>query len=216
MNSAKYFLPYASFFQEKLKRDNYVKRTNKKNKINDYYNFCTKNKIQLLNVENSNYFEFNNNNLISQKKIIKKYFLDKSHDEYLRDFERKNSRINKEFIEDYFKNSGFHDNLVLIVSLTDSLFKKSKLQFYVCFDKKFSFKFIKNARTYKKMFSSKRILHLKIRKEAFINCVKNAKPWEDLLIGFQVKINRNPNVFNSKFWNHFSNIYVSKKKELKQ
>ena len=62
------------------------------------------------------------------------------------------------------------------------------------------------------MFSSKRILHLKIRKEAFINCVKNAKSWEDLLIGFQVKINRNPNVFNSKFWNHFSNIYVSKKR----
>ena len=44
----------------------------------------------------------------------------------------------------------------------------------------------------KKMFPSKRILHLKIRKEAFINCVKNAKSWEDLLIGFQVKINRTP------------------------
>lgn len=212
MNSAKYFLPYAGFFQEKLKRDNYVKTTNKKNKINDYDNFCTKNKIQLLNLEKSNYFEFNNNNLVSQKKIIKKYFLDKSHDEYLKDFKRKNSRINNEFIEDYFKNSGFQDNLVLIVSLTDSLFKKSKLQFYVCFDKEFSFKIIKNTKIFKKMFSSKRILHLKVRKEAFIDCIKNAKSWEDLLIGFQVKVNRSPNIFNSKFWNHFSNIYVSKKR----
>ena len=212
MNSAKYFLPYAGFFQEKLKRDNYVKRTNKKNKINDYDNFCTKNKIQLLNLEKSNYFEFNNNNLVLQKKIIKKYFLDKSHEEYLKDFKRKNSIINNEFIEDYFKNSGFHDNLLLIVTLTDSLFKKSKLQFYVCFDKEFSFKIIKNTKISKKIFSSKRILHLKIRKEAFIDCIKNAKSWEDLLIGFQVKVNRNPNVFNSKFWNHFSNIYVSKKR----
>jgi CMP-N-acetylneuraminate monooxygenase len=183
MNSAKYFLPYAGFFQEKLKRDNYVKKMNKKNKISDYNNFCVKNKIQLLDVEKSNFFEFNHSNLISQKKIIKKYFLDKSNDEYLKDFKRKNSKINKKFIEDYFKNSGFKDDLVLIVSLTDSLFKKSDLQFYVCFDKKFSFKIITKTKIFKKMFSTKRILQLKIRKEAFIECIKEAKSWEDLLIG---------------------------------
>jgi hypothetical protein len=62
------------------------------------------------------------------------------------------------------------------------------------------------------MFSTKRILQLKIRKEAFIECIKEAKSWEDLLIGFQVKVYRNPNVFNSKFWNYFSNVYVSKKR----
>ena len=212
MNSAKYFLPYAGFFEEKLKRDNYVKMMNKKNKINDYNNFCVKKKIQLLDIEKSNFFEFYHNNLISQKKITKNYFFDKSHDEYLKDFERKNSKINKKFIEDYFKNSGFKDDLVLIVSLTDSLFKKNDLQFYVCFDKEFSFKIIKNTKILKKMFSSKRILHLKIRKEAFIDCIKNAKSWEDLLVGFQVKVDRNPNIFNSKFWHHFSNVYVSKKR----
>ncbi len=211
-NAANYFLPYAGFFQEKLARDFYVKKKNKKNKIDDYNNFCKKNKIQLLDLNKSNFFEFYNDNLVSQKKIIKKYYKDKSRDEYLKDFDRKNSKIDKNFIENYFKNSGFKDNLLLVISLTDDYFKKNILKFYVTFDDVINFKIIKKNKILKQNFPTKRILHLKIRKEAFIDCVKNAKSWEDLLIGFQVKVYRTPNIFNSKFWNHFSNIYVSKKR----
>ena len=41
-----------------------------------------------------------------------------------------------------------------------------------------------------------KILILKIRKESFLNTVYNKLPWEDLLIGFQCKVLRNPNVYN--------------------
>ena len=53
-------------------------------------------------------------------------------------------------------------------------------------------------------------LYLKIRNESFINTIKNMLPWEDLSIGFQCKVIRNPNEYMVKFWHHFTNVYVSK------
>ena len=51
----------------------------------------------------------------------------------------------------------------------------------------------------------------KIRKESFLNTLYNKLPWEDLLIGFQCKVLRNPNVYNVYFWNHFTNKYITSK-----
>ena len=63
-----------------------------------------------------------------------------------------------------------------------------------------------------------RLLNLKIRKETFIYTIKNKMPWEDILIGFQCRVVRNPNIFNSNFWYHFSNIYInsSQKKSISE
>ena len=36
-------------------------------------------------------------------------------------------------------------------------------------------------------------------------------PWEDLLIGFQCRVWRNPNTYNANFWYHFTNIYTHSK-----
>ena len=54
-------------------------------------------------------------------------------------------------------------------------------------------------------------MYLKIRKEAFLNTIYNKRSWEDISIGFQNRQFRKPNKYNSDFWYHFSNKYVSKK-----
>ena len=54
------------------------------------------------------------------------------------------------------------------------------------------------------------ILQLKIRKEAFLEIVYEYMPWEDMLIGFQTRVDRIPNVYNSNFWYHFTNVYIKK------
>ena len=59
-------------------------------------------------------------------------------------------------------------------------------------------------------------LYLKIRKEAFLNTIYNKRSWEDISIGFQNRQFRKPNKYNSDFWYHFSNKYVSKKEEEKK
>ena len=54
-----------------------------------------------------------------------------------------------------------------------------------------------------------RYLQIKVRKAELLDVVMNGKPWEDLSIGFQCRIYRNPNVYNSEFWFYFTNVYIS-------
>jgi CMP-N-acetylneuraminate monooxygenase len=38
--------------------------------------------------------------------------------------------------------------------------------------------------------------------------VANGLPWEDLSIGFQCRVDRAPDVYNSDFWFHFTNVHI--------
>lgn len=56
-------------------------------------------------------------------------------------------------------------------------------------------------------FKNKKIC-IYIRREALGQLVINNQPWEDASIGFQMRIKRTPNIYNAKFWYHFTNEYV--------
>ena len=51
--SPDYFMPYAGFFSEKLKRDKKILKYNNKNSIDDYLKFCELNTIELLKPSSS-------------------------------------------------------------------------------------------------------------------------------------------------------------------
>ena len=97
--------------------------------------------------------------------------------------------------------------MTLLVSLVDNNFENSELDFEVDFCKVFpKFNIIKNFKFNESKKNIKnRILYLKCRKESFLNTIYNKDPWEDLSIGFQCKVIREPNVYNAKFWYHFTN-----------
>jgi hypothetical protein len=84
------------------------------------------------------------------------------------------------------------------------------LNFKITFSKKISFEIIKKI-IVKTLDNENNYLLLKIRKESFLNTIYNKRSWEDISIGFQNTQLRKPNNYNSKFWHHFSNVYVSKK-----
>ena len=95
--------------------------------------------------------------------------------------------------------------------MTDDNFKLLDKNFLINFSskpisfieiEKFSKVFLKRNPNLKKLV-------LKIRKESFLNVIYNKLPWEDLSIGFQCKVLRNPNVYNVKFWHHFTNIHTT-------
>ena len=46
---------------------------------------------------------------------------------------------------------------------------------------------------------------LKVRASSLVGAFNRGLPLEDLSIGFQIKMFRAPNVYNFKFWNHFTN-----------
>ena len=210
----KYFIPYAGYFEEKLERDKEIKKLNKKNTINDYKELTKKLDVQILDIPKYDYFEFKDNKLINSQNIKKSPYKDLKPKQYLDYFKKNYSIIDHSFIEQYFQNSKFKDNLILIIILTDSKFKKTSLTVLIDFSKsrtlvkKLNKVDIKNLR---KKYIHKRILILKCRKESFLHTIYSMNPWEDLLIGFQCKVERYPNIYNAKFWSHFTNVYIKDK-----
>lgn len=55
-----------------------------------------------------------------------------------------------------------------------------------------------------------KVMQLRIRPEVIMCIIENKLPWEDFSIGFQVRIDRYPNEYESEFWYHFTNNYVGK------
>ena len=205
----KYFLPYAGFFTEKLNRDKFIFKNNKKNKIKDYAKICENLNINLLDVEKNDEFSFLGSNLIKKRYSKKDRIEDIDHNKYLITLKAKYKFVDSAYIRSYFENSNFHANLLINVKLSDSYFKKTYYTFNVNFSKN-NIKFVENL-LIKNSPKKMRVLNLIVRKESFLSTIYNKSPWEDLLIGFQCKVYREPNEYNVDFWNYFSNIYISEK-----
>lgn len=209
--SPNYFMPYAGFFTEKLQRDKKIHTYNKKNSIDDYLKFCEINKINLLNVTDNDIYNFKGSKLFSKQNTELEKSKDLSPEKYLQYYKEKYNKIDENYIKDYFTKSKFQDNLLLYICLTDDNFKLKNINYLVDFSKnQISFKKIsKFSKTVLKRNPKFKKLVLKIRTESFLNVVYNKLPWEDLSIGFQCKVLRNPNLYNVNFWHHFSNIYTT-------
>ena len=52
-------------------------------------------------------------------------------------------------------------------------------------------------------------MQLLVREDIFAAVVENKFPWEDFSIGFQMRVVRFPNKYESDFWYHFTNNYIN-------
>ena len=207
----KFFLPYAGFFKEALKRDEVYIKYNKKNIVKDYTNFCKKLDIEILDVEENTIFNFNKNKNVKFGTYKGKYYIDINENDYLEYFKEKYKKIDLNYIKNYFENSKFHDDSILFISLTGDNFENNNCCFQVNFTKKITFTILEVKNLNELLQSKNNYLFMKIRKESFLNTIYNKRSWEDISIGFQNKQFRKPNIYNSKFWFHFSNVYVGNK-----
>jgi CMP-N-acetylneuraminate monooxygenase len=207
----KYFMPYAGFFSEKLKRDKNILKLNKKNSVEDYQYFCNLNKIKLLNVLKNDVYKFEGKKLVDEYNFEVNRINDLKPEKYLEYYKKEFKKIDQDYIESYFLNSKFRDNLFLYICLTDDNFNLLNINYLIDFSKnQISFKKIsKFKKSYFKINDKVKKLVLKVRKESFLNTVYNKLPWEDLSIGFQCKVLRDPNIYNKDFWYHFTNIYTT-------
>ena len=208
ITQAKYFLPYAGFFVESAARDSFIKEHNYKNTINDYDYFESKYDMKILNVENYQNYHFNGERL--EKTVGAK--LEKNNEntpeETIEVFKQNYSNFDKEFIYEYFDSSGFNKNFNLIVDLTNDNFISSN-QIGIIFSEMEKPKLLFNENLKLDSFeNSYNTLHLKIREEVFWYTLRNLMPWEDILVGFQMRVTRAPNIHNTDFWYHFSNVYT--------
>ncbi len=215
----KFFMPYAGYFSEYAKRDEYIFKNNKKNEVSliEKSLKLKKYNTKVINIENHDTIEFSFEKKVKPK--LKK--LNKSKEfyklnqklisKYIKDIKTKSKNINfDDLITKYFKESKFFDNLELIIFLTNNDFKMKKNGYIIDFaNKKITVKKKSINKTINYfdnfIYSKKKILMIKVREDALYNILSNKLPFEDLLIGFQCRIKRKPNVYNVRFWNHFTN-----------
>lgn len=204
--NCRYFVPYAGFFKESEIRDEYIKKLNLKNTVSDYENFLNKFNIKTLNLLENDFYKFNGR-LIKDSMNLDFPLMDEPPISYYLE-KTKNSAdvVCKEDIINYFSNSNFNDKLLLNIELTNDIFEPTGECYQIkfsedkqpqCFNEK---KYIK--------IEDYRILNIQARQYEFKDVIKCRKPWEDLSIGFQLRITRNPNIYNSKFWDYFTNEYI--------
>ena len=214
-------MPYAGFFSEYAPRDKYIAQNNQKNsisKIKSY--FKNKNNAPSIidheikdtvnfNSDKVNFSKLNNSKPLydMNSKYINRYLnISKKSTE-----NKKN--INK-ILRNYFENSKFKTNIKLFLMPTNDNFKLKKESFLINFNRKIPYLKSYNSKKLIDIFYSKkkdkkfRYLLIKVRVDSLLNTVENKFPWEDLLIGFQCRILREPNIYNNDFWYHFTNNYI--------
>ena len=220
----KIFMPYAGFFSELALRDSYIKKNNKKNDIDRIITFYENKKEKPKIIDHQKFdtiklSKLENQDFLKQNTTKPLYTLNKSYvDSYIKKVKKKfkSSNKNEKYVLDYFKNSDFKASLFLFVVLSDDNFKPKKSGFFVNFCKK---KIAASKSSPKELFEKFKLrdkntdvnyLLIKVREDSFYNTIANKLPWEDLLIGFQCKIDRKPNIYNNEFWYHFTNLYIDK------
>jgi CMP-N-acetylneuraminate monooxygenase len=210
LSKTRYFIPYASFFTEETTRDKYIKENNLKNNINDYSKVCKKLGVQLLNVEEYDTYIFKGNTLLKREKNNILKIKEKSNNWYIKKIKNLYKNTSKKEIKEYFKKSDFFYNLVLQLDLTNDDFTKTKNCFLINFYKnKPPEVTVYNKKNKLKVNRNCNFKNIKVRYHEFLRVIRQGLPWEDLSIGFQCRIKRKPNVYNSDFWYHFTNIYVN-------
>lgn len=205
-----YYLPYASFYKESAQRDKYIFDNNNKNSIDDFESHLEKKKTECLNVLKNDSYNFLGSQIVSSKMIDRE--LTSINPETFMQKVFSDIHIDSDYIQNFFVNSNFQDNLKVFFELTNEDFAETLEFFSVDFSstvpiiifKEFNWQKIKSE--YKSQDIKK--LRIKVRKDSFFWVIKNNIPFEDLSIGFQCKIDRVPDTYNVNFWNHFTNIYI--------
>jgi len=214
----KYFLPYAGFATPILAQDKFIKENDKLLTPDDYTRTIGRTLVDVLDVRNADAFVFDGGHLIETSKIERERAWSKQQAEKLYKQSHKEIITANEVIQ-YFMHSGYRDNLIVYLELTDPHFNplvgisfegQNILKFIInftnplsCHNKDFDFK------VEKKKPKKERMLHLKIRADAATVVFRNRMPLDDLLIGYHCRIDRHPDIYNKDFWHHFTNIYIS-------
>lgn len=205
-----HFMPYAGFFTEKAPRDSYVKKMNKKNSVADYHTLCKNLNVNLLNVDLENNFIFLGATLAGKIKIEVPPLAEADVQSYLEHVQADVSPIRYQDIEQYFEQSGFYHPLILEITPCDDDFKPVLPSVTIEFDTNSKPHILARANSARKQaeIAGKNYLHIKVRQNELKRVCAHGIPWEDLSIGFQCRIFRSPDIYNSEFWFHFTNTYI--------
>lgn len=215
----KYVVPYAGYFTE-APRDDEVKKVNIKNSPDELISFVETefSNIRGINpLTNSNISLYKDEIILGSKNELPAYFIDEEYiDEEISNFSPKNPIITDEYLQrlgDQFLKSSFCENLTIVILPSSSNFDRlASKALVINFSKSNRTSYLMECENSNEEIINKiapkflnKIELLRIRDSSMIGAFSQGLPFEDLSIGFQVKMFRAPNIYNFSFWDHFTN-----------
>lgn len=205
------FMPYAGYFAEDPVRDAMVASGNVKNTPDTYRQLCEDHGAILANPLVADTYLFEGHNLVAAEQLASRLENQPNVEYYASAWERFGETTFDE-VELYFRSSGFRDDLIAYFGLTDESFNVRQV-YRVDFrgeNADVSICGVPNVLDVHRETGA-RVTFAKIRTPAFVETIRELLPWEDLLIGFQARIDRAPNIYDSEFWFHFTNVHIKQK-----
>ena len=202
---AKAYMPYAGFFNEAHPDSNKIKISNWHNKSEDFIEYFKNVDTKLLIPKPGLSYSiktFSSLNIIDEKNIYFNYEkfnfneYKKIYDDYI------NIQCLKNIIgyRNYFKwaNLKNYDLVLLILELESVDSNDIKHGFYVDFRGEIV------VVSYEKPQNIKYYEIIKVDISSFKYTIYECKTWDNLYIGFQMRIARKPDIYQKTFWNHFN------------
>lgn len=211
ITTPKYYMPYAGMFKEAAIRDLTILQHNQKNSIEDYKILLERNrKTNLIETDNTFHLIFDSEGNMNKVYEEEGESVPNQIPEEVINQSKEIYKPNYTTILKYFKDSNYKDKQLLIIQLTNDNFNPIDKNYILInfFEKEYSL--TQEKPNYSLGSLEYKVMEIKVRFESFMLLIENMLPWEDLSIGFQMRINRIPNMYESKFWYHFTNIYIAK------
>lgn len=209
--SPTFYVPYAGYFKEDPDRDGYVASRNKKNSANEIGRLVAKRGINFINPVESRTFIFCGGDLVDNT-VIPLVSLECNYSDWYDRSARAYAGVSDDEIASYFRGAQFTDHLILYLNLCDSEFESLGRTFEVDFrGDRVLLSRVGRCPTFEDICLEdgiRRII-LDVRVAAFGRIVRDFLPWEDFMIGFQARLRRWPNVYNSRMWYYFTNEYIA-------
>lgn len=205
------FVPYAGFFSEKAARDADIKARNIKNTVADYAGMCATQGITLVDVTAQDQLTFDGAALVGTTHLGKPPLREIAPEAQIALDTAQTVTLSDDAIATYFVQSGFQKPLDLDLRLTSDDFATTTARYGVQFSADAAPWMVSLSDGDMPRRAGVNYLQICVRHAEFHKVAAQGLPWEDLSIGFQCRIWREPDVYNSDFWYHFSNVYVNDK-----
>ncbi len=203
----KFYMPYAGMFSENSDRDYYIKERNLKNTFDDYQKLCNKRGTNILEPNSKIIYVIDRDEVLTENLSVD-IFSPENTNFYIDSF-KSEYKLSSKIVLEYFIKSKFKDDLILQIIPTDDNFK-SIVDYFFYIDFKNDIYEKRKLKDLKNQINQCQLSTFRIRYEILMCVIYNSLPWEDISIGFQLRINRFPNTYESKFWYYFTNEYIAK------
>ena len=198
----KNYMPYAGMFAEYAERDQFILQSNAKNSAQTYQSIAEQAGANFIKPEKNKVLFFKKG-ILQIKQIQIDLLPVENYQFYIDQYKHDYPYSSKKIIA-YLEKSEFYGNhLVQFIPTNDDFDQIVNDIIYADF-KNQKFQVI----TEENLISSAqgiKVMKLFIRAEVLACIVENKLPWEDFSIGFQMRVERSPNEYESDLWYHFTN-----------